>query len=163
MNDLQIQHAAGILGLARLDPQEARLITCLMQDLPLVPAAREAGIPRKQAQEVIMRPHVAQTLAYLRDQYLTETPVVTRDLLNTMLFEAHAKSATATEEVMSIRELGKMNGMYAPERVERTDRRHVTYEQVQSMSTQQLMELADEEELDPRRPQTYEGECEQNE
>lgn len=155
MNELQVQHTAGILGLSRLDPQEARFVTCIMQDLPLVAAGREAGIPRNRLQEVLARPHVAQTITYLRDQYATETIVVTRDRLNAMLFEAHGKAANTTEEVMAIRELGKMNGLYAPEKVERTDRRYVTFEQINSMSTDELLQLAEEDSLEP---QTYEGE-----
>ena len=37
---------------------------------------------------------------------------VTRDQLTNLLLESHRKSANATEEIMAIREIGKINGLY---------------------------------------------------
>lgn len=120
----------------------------LLRGVPLIPAAKAAGIKRDQAHEVAARPHVAQTLAYLRDQYAREVVRVDRDMLNMMLLEAHGKAATATEEIMAIRELGKMNGCYEPEKREVVTR-NMTYEQVQQLDTDELLRLAEEDSLDP--------------
>lgn len=149
MNDVAIQHAAGVLGLARLDPQEARFVEEMLRGAPLLVAAKNAGIKRDAANEVAARPHVAETLAYLRDQYARSQLVVNRDMLNLMLMEAHAKSATATEEVMAIRELGRMNGCYEPEKREVVSHKHMTYEQVRNLDTDQLLELAEDDGIDP--------------
>jgi|SRR5690554_6644138 len=148
MNDALVQHTAGILGLSRLDHQEARLVEEILRGVPLIPAAKAAGIKRSEAHEVVARPHVAQTLAYLRDQYAQEQVVVNRDMLNMMLLEAHGKAATATEEIMAIRELGKMNGCYEPEKRE-VVRRDMSYEQVRQLDTEELIRLAEEDDLDP--------------
>lgn len=148
MNDIAVQHTAGVLGLSRLNHQESRLVEELLRGVPLIPAAKAAGIKRDQAHEVAARPHVAQTLAYLRDQYAREVVRVDRDMLNMMLLEAHGKAATATEEIMAIRELGKMNGCYEPEKREVVTR-NMTYEQVQQLDTDELLRLAEEDSLDP--------------
>lgn len=151
MNDVAIQHTAGVLGLSRLDPQETKFIEELLRGVPLVPAAKSAGIKNKDAHEVAARPHVAQTLAYLRDQYAREVVRVDRDMLNMMLLEAHGKAGTATEEIMAIRELGKMNGCYEPEKREVAVNKTMTYEQVQRLDTDELLRLAEEDsqELEP--------------
>lgn len=149
MNDVAIQHAAGVLGLARLNPQEARFVEDLLRGVPLLVAAKNAGIKRDSAAEFAARPHIAETLAYLRDQYARARVVVDRDMLNMMFLEAHAKAASATEEIMAIRELGKMNGCYEPEKREVINRKGMTYEQVRNLDTEQLLELAGDEGIDP--------------
>lgn len=50
-------------------------------------------------------------LEYLRSAGERELQI-TRDMLNVMLLEAHRKSATATEEINAVRELGKLNDLY---------------------------------------------------
>lgn len=149
MNDVAVQHAAGVLGLSRLDHQEARFVEELLRGVPLIPAAKAAGIKRIEAHEVAARPHVAQTLAYLRDQYAATVVKIDRDMLNMMLLEAHGKSATATEEIMAIRELGKMNGCYEPEKRTIETHQHMTFEQVQNLDTDELLKLAEEDSIDP--------------
>lgn len=150
MNPIQIRHAEAALGLAKLNPQEHQFVTGLLQGMPLLHAAREAGIPRKEVPEVQARPHVVQVLSYLREQASVEHVEITRDMLNVMLLQAHSRSANTTEEVMTIRELGKMNGLYAPERREVVETRHYTYEQMQNLSTDELMAIAgDDNDLDP--------------
>lgn len=156
MNDALVQHTAGILGLARLNHQEARLVEEILRGVPLIPAAKAAGIKRQESHEVLARPHVAQTLAYLRDQYAQEDVIVDRNKLNLMLFEAHSKAATATEEIMAIRELGKMNGCYEPEKRQVQVNQHMTYEQVQQLDTDELLRLAEEDGLDPAIDGEYE-------
>lgn len=156
MNNALVQHTAGILGLSRLDPQESRLVEEVLRGIPLIPAAKAAGIKRTDVHEVLARPHVAQTLAYLRDQYVQEEVIVDRNRLNMMLFEAHSKAATATEEIMAIRELGKMNGCYEPEKRQVQIDQHMTYEQVQQLDTEELLRLAGEDGLDPAIDGEYE-------
>lgn len=150
MNSIQVRHAEAALGLAKLTPQEHEFVSALTQGLPLLKAAQVAGIPRSEVTEVQARPHVVQVLAYLRDQYAAENVDITRDMLNVMLLQAHARSASTTEEVMAIREMGKMNGLYAPERREVHETKHYTYEQMQTMTTEELMSIAgDVNDLDP--------------
>lgn len=145
----QIRHTAGVLGLASLDPQEATFVQHLLRGVPLMPAAKASGIKPAKIPEVQARPHVAGTLAYLRDLYMASHVEVNRDMLNMMLMESHAKAATATEEIMAIRELGKMNGCYEPEKREVSINAEVTYEKVCEMDTDELVRLAGSDDLEP--------------
>ncbi len=61
----------------------------------------------------------------------------TVDKAVTLLFEAHRKAATVTEEISAIREIGKLLGLYAPKRKEQ--------EVVATEITQKLEHLSDKE------------------
>lgn len=79
---------------------------------------------------------------------------ITRDMLNVMLLSSHSRAVTATEEIMAIRELGKMNDLYADAKhkgtkiVNNVGGTHVNVtpgaKQIASMSDEQLMEMAGE-------------------
>ena len=87
-------------------------------------------------------------LEYINNKHFQDIRV-TRDLLTQMLFEAHAKSATATEEIAAIRELGKMHDLYENEKRKSAvnltignDIKIINPKQIERMSDQQLLELA---------------------
>lgn len=101
-------------------------------------AGKEVGMSKKDAVALLDDPHVQETLAILKHQVTKFMKIeVTNELLNSMLFEAHASAASSTEKIAAVRELGKMNGLYAPEK------REIDITSVKKV--QQLETLSDEE------------------
>lgn len=93
-------------------------------------------------------------LEYFREKLL-EPINITRELLTTMLLEAHKKSATATEEVAVIRELGKMHDVYEDSKQNRQNKAGslslvqnnlsiTNVKQLDRLSDEELMQLAAE-------------------
>jgi len=71
---------------------------------------------------------------------------VTRNQLNLLLLEAHKKSATATEEVAAIRELGKINGLYEKMEPDITINIQQNVHKLEVMSDAELLRLAGRDE-----------------
>lgn len=148
MNRVAIEHTASVLGLADLTQQEVVFVQSLLRGLPIQMAARQAGVPETEMQSFAKQPHVAAVLAYMRETTFNTHIEVTRDMLNLMLFEAHAKSANATEEIMAVRELAKMNGLNAPTQTEvKVTHETRTAEQMRRMSSQELARIAGESDV----------------
>lgn len=148
MNRAAIEHTANVLGFADLTPQETVFVQSLLRGLPLAMAGQQAGIPQEELQTFYNRPHVSAVLAHMRESMMLAEVKVDRNMLNLMLFEAHAKAASATEEINAIRELGKMNGLYAPTKVEHvSDAGTKTAEQMKRMSTEELARLAGDDDI----------------
>ena len=95
-----------------LTPQEEKLVLFAFRGVPIHIAAKNVGMSVEQADEAMASPTAQQLTSIMRERE-SKNIEVTRDRLNMMLFDAHARSATATEEIMAIRELGKMNDLYA--------------------------------------------------
>lgn len=91
--------------------QEIAFTTYVRQGLPFITAARCAGMTKEH-----MMAFTEDARFHAAMQYSNERAVavlnVTRDMLNYMLLEAHSLAANATEQIMAIRELGKLNGLY---------------------------------------------------
>jgi hypothetical protein len=122
-----------------LTEQETQALRYLANGFSKAAAAKAAGF---KSPSVFDRQHVQEAMKEINDSSLM-TVKVTRDHLTQMLFEAHRKSATATEEIAAIRELGKLHGLYEPEKVNhRVTNVHVI-EEIEGMSTAELLELAD--------------------
>lgn len=101
-----------------LTEQERTLVVSLARGMTLAQAARLAGYTQTtSAKKALERPHVASALGAMRNSLLASLGnAVTRENLTLMLFEAHRNAATATEQIAAIREIGKMHGLYEPER-----------------------------------------------
>lgn len=148
MNRTSIEHTASVLGLADLTQQEVVFVQSLLRGLPIQMAAKQAGVPETEMKSFAAQPHVASVLAYMRETTFNTHIEVTRDMLNLMLFEAHAKSGSATEEIMAIRELAKMNGLNAPTQTEvKVSHETRTAEQMRKMSSKDLAKIAGESEI----------------
>lgn len=148
MNDISIEHTAHVLGLADLTQQEVIFVRSLLRGLPLQMAAKQSGVPESQMHTFVSQPHVASVLSHMRETMFTTHVEVNRDMLNLMLFEAHAKSANSTEEIMAIRELAKINGLNAPTQTEvKVTRETRTSEQLRRMSSEELARLAGDDEI----------------
>lgn len=94
-----------------ISSQEIAFVTYVRQGLPFITAARCAGMTREH-----MTAFTDDARFHAAMQYSNERAVsvlnVTRDMLNYMLMEAHSLASNATEQIMAIRELGKLNGLY---------------------------------------------------
>lgn len=111
-------------------------------------AAQAVGMSDAAFKALLNREGVREIIQYIQKKYMQEI-VVTRELLTTLLFEAHRKSANATEEVMCIRELGKMWDVYEDAKSKRgTAAVNVIVKEVKNrkqlerLSDSQLLEMA---------------------
>lgn len=94
----------------------------------------------------------------------------TREYLTNLMFLSYHKSATATEEIMALREIGKLNGLYESDKMAK----NVTINQIGNIQNVKQLEKMSEEQLiamvhEPvtatieNPPQPYQGEepCEE--
>lgn len=140
---------ASSLGLSELDHQEIVFIQGMINGFPARVAAKNAGVPQSEAIEFASRPHVAMTIAYLREQEIGESVHVTRDMVNLMFFDAYNSAATATEMVNAAREIGKLNGLYAPTRIEQEVSHNTkTESQLKQLSSEELAKMAGDDIID---------------
>jgi len=145
-----------------LTSQEKAFCKGVAQGQPPAIVAKTIGLtPQKLWMDWMERKDITHVLALLKhqvDQFMGVE--VTRELLNTMLFEAHATSATSMEKIAAVRELGKMNGVYAPEKKEITLQAVTKVEQLESMTDAELVERAGfDVTLKNREPVTIEHEA----
>ena len=132
-----------ILGLDPLTSQQEMLVLLLSRGMSVRAAAPQAGMTRLEAETELTVPAVVVMVDYMRlcnDRHIQ----ITADMLNAMLLESHKKSATATEEIMAIRELGKLNDLYPSEkrRLEIVPAKITNTRQLERMTDSQLAELA---------------------
>lgn len=101
-----------------LTAQEARFVSFYAQGLPPGKAAVAAGYPDEaSARPLLTNEAIAETVTALKMRQMDSLgEVVTRDFVGQMFLEAHKRAATATEEIAAGRELGKLYGLYAPEK-----------------------------------------------
>ena len=135
-----------------LTSQEQTFCKRLAQGMTLEAAAKESGMSKQAAAELLTRDTIQDTLAILKNQVDEYMKIeVTTDLLNAMLFEAHATAATSTEKISAVRELGKMNGLYAPEKREIDITTSKKMAQLETLTDEELVKRANYQ-LDLRNP-----------
>ena len=94
-----------------LTGQQEQCLMTFFRGLGIDAAASSAGMEYAQAKRFLDKESTELVLEYLRGREFTSASI-TREMLNNLLLEAHRKSASATEEIMAIKELGKINGLY---------------------------------------------------
>ena len=100
-------------GMQALTNQEERFVMLLFRGLRPPAAAKAAGYVDAEAHtRLLSHKHIKDAVAKLRERNFYDTKV-TRGKLTEMLFEAHSHAGNATEEILAIRELGKLHGQYA--------------------------------------------------
>jgi len=127
-----------------LTTQEKAFCKGVAQGLPPATVAKSIGLtPVKLWIEWMERQDIVETLAILKNQVDQFMGVeVTRDLLNSMLFEAHATADCSNAKIASIREIGKMNGLYEPDKLQ-IDKTTVTkIEHLEALSDEELLRRA---------------------
>ena len=109
-----IDYLRSLYPLHKIDYLTGQQEQCLMsyfRGLGAQAAAASAGMEYSIAKRFLDNASTEKILEYLRGREFT-TASITREMLNNLLLEAHRKSASATEEIMAIKELGKINGLY---------------------------------------------------
>lgn len=100
-------------GIEYLTGQEEQMLMYYFRGFNEEAAARAAGYQTANPAKAFFEKESTQVLIeHLRAREFA-TVNVTRELLTQLLFEAHRKASCTTEEVMAIRELGKMHNLYA--------------------------------------------------
>lgn len=151
ISDFDLVNLQSLYPYAGLDDgftaQQEQFILQYMRGLKPAAAARAAGYEASYGSVLLGQEKIQRAIDLLRDQKFTDVRV-TRDILNSMLFEAHAKSATATEEIFAIKELGKMNGLYESDKQRgagvqiNIGSQVLNHKQIERMGDQQLLEIA---------------------
>ena len=141
-------------GLGRFTSQEESYILFRIRGLNPKAAARGAGFPNPIQAVIALseREDIQEAIAYGREmsrQAAINAGAVefTKDDATLMYFEAHAKSATALEEIRAIDSLVKLHGLASPEKKEIiiTDK-----DQLKELGSDELVKLSGREiKLDP--------------
>lgn len=128
-----------------LTAQEKRFVALYAQGLPPGEAALAAGYPRSTiANKLLGTEAIAETITALKMRQMDSLgEIVTRDFVGQIFLEAHKKAATATEEIAAGRELGKLYGVYAPEKSAQEVNIVVNrIEQLEGLSDEELLRRA---------------------
>jgi len=109
-----------------------------------VASALAAGLAPNHASEFEKQPRIAEALAKGRAIGIEATGI-TREKITEMLMDAYRTAETAAEMIMAARELGRLHGVYAPQRVEMDHvhkLQHVkTEKDIRRLPTADLMKL----------------------
>jgi phage terminase small subunit len=121
-----------------LTAQEKQALQYMAKGFSKTAAARAAGFPTS---DVFKRPHVKQAADQVLANDVGEIKV-TRGMVTQMLLESHRKSATATEEIAAARELGKLHGLYEPEKIHHQSVNVHVVEEIEHLPLNELLDLA---------------------
>lgn len=147
-------HSAKEMGiLPDMSRQEVAFVTYVRQGLPYTTAARCAGMTAQHLSVFIEDERFTLAMQYTMER-ASATINITRDMLNYMLLESHSLASNATEQIMAIKELGKLNGLYpsatgAGRLIEVEKGVPASGRALQNMSDEQLLEHAGFDSLDP--------------
>jgi len=134
------------LGIGRLTAQEETYVQRRTQGINPSAAARAANYkyPARAVAELAQREDINLAISYMREmqrQVAVQAGALefTKDDATALYLEAHAKSATAMEEIRAVDSLVKLHGLATPERVEI----NVTNRgQMETMDDEALLKLA---------------------
>lgn len=140
MQDLDTPLAKELHG--NLTQQEKAFVFNFVRTRSIPAAADVSGIPKADALVLLEQDKIKNACEFY-DEATVSKIKVDRNKLTNMLFEAHRHSATATEEIAAIREIGKMNGLYEPEKTVAITANYTKVEQMESLSDEELLELSD--------------------
>jgi hypothetical protein len=146
-------HYSG-LGIHQLTSQEENYVLYRTRGLNPLAAARACGYsrPQKAVAELAQRGDVRDAIAYFREmsrQTAIQAGAIefSKNDATLLYLEAHAKSATATEEIKAVDSLVKLHGLATPDKVEVQITRR---DQLEALDDEALMKLAGQTiQLDP--------------
>lgn len=132
-------------ALEGLTDRERVLVEARLRGMTIAGAAAAAGYAYAHARELLNEPHCQAALALGR-KISAEATAITRERLTDMLLEAYRAAANSTEMTLAVRELAKLHGLNAPQKVE-IDHSHrlatVTHEQhLKQLSVADLERIA---------------------
>jgi hypothetical protein len=177
LTDAQFSNVSAVCAYLEVPPlsfQEEHFLLLHLRGMSIVASERGAGMSKGRGSKLLKREGVPEVIDYLKHQLFADARI-TLDTLNTMALEAHRKAQTATEELMAVRDLAKMNmiGGFAPtpvvqkriEEKEKADRpKDITPKSAKHMeqiADSDLIELAEIDgmgDLVPAEPQRLEEE-----
>lgn len=130
-----------------LNDRERIFVEGILRGMSQVASATAAGYkaPTDSSQDLLKKPRIIAAIEKGRELSIQATGI-TREKLSDMLMSAYMGASTAAEQVMAVRELGKLHGLYAAQKVEvgHTHKLEAkdAVKQLQSMSSEQLLKLA---------------------
>lgn len=104
-------HESAVMANVALTPQEERFVTLVCHGFGPAAASRHCGMQITTARALMEDERVTSILTYMKELY-ADAVNVTRETITVMLLEAHRKAASAGEEIMAAKELGKLHGLY---------------------------------------------------
>jgi len=147
LEETPLHNAVSIQLHSDLTNQEKAFVYNFITTHSVPSAAGVAGLTPTQAQKWLETRKIQEAIK-IYDEATLSSIRVTRDHLTNMLFDAHRHSATATEEITAIREIGKMNGLYEPEKIQTQNVTYHKVEQLEQLSDEELMAMAGEDDID---------------
>ena len=150
--ELQSHFPYAGVKLSELSVQEERLILYFLRGMSKAAAGRAAGYKNMDhVYEVFKKPKINQALDYLR-QEMREEVKFDSTTATQMYFEAHRKSATATEEKNVVDSLCKLHGLFAPEQATQVNINVDKLERLERLPDSELLKLAgvDTQYLEPK-------------
>ena len=105
-------HTHRALRNTEMTAQEKRFCAFLRQGMPFAVACNAAGMSVERGKLLAERHEAIASSQQHNFRMRSSEPLVTRDMLTLMLFEERERSATASEGIAAIREMGRLNGLY---------------------------------------------------
>lgn len=126
-----------------LTAQETQFVTYYSRGYTPAAAARAAGYSGAYGRTLAAHPRIAKVIARVKDgQANMIQEAVSVENLTNMLFESHRKSATATEEVTAIREIGRLNGLYDKSKETTVNIKISDARQLEGVPLEKVLEMA---------------------
>lgn len=141
-------------GAPKLTSQQEQFVMLHMRGLSPTAAARAAGYkhPERAGPGLLRTKSVQQAIELVSEKAFGDMRV-TREQLTIDLYNAHSHAANASEEVMALREIGKLHGLYAPQEKKISmdaDIKVTNTKQIERLTDEQLIkQLGEEIVLDP--------------
>lgn len=136
------------LEIRPLTSQQEQFLMYHLRGMSVAEASRAVGYTSPDTgRRLLAEDRVKVILEYMREREFADVRV-SLETLTAMLFEAHRKAATATEEIAAIRELGKLHALYPEIRKGgdvniQINHNNPTEKQLARMSTEELLRLAE--------------------
>ena len=121
--------------------KQRRYVEARMQGLTMSASARAAGLEPGGCSTIENSPKVRAAIHYLVKQSTASVEELTKSDVLTGMMDAVSAAATASELVMAWREIGKLLGVYEPER-RVLEVKDYTQDELKSLSDRELAQLA---------------------
>jgi len=156
ISDVDLVELQSLYPLAKFDAgfsaQQEQFLLYYSKGMSPAAAATAAGYKNPETGTQLLRDERIQIALRLLREKVHQEIRISRDMLNGMLLDSHSRAATVTEEIMAVRELGKMNGLYESDKHRGTTvnvnvgGNHVhNHKELERMDDKQLLELAGED------------------
>ena len=134
-------------SLLKLRPKERIYVQSRLEGLTQVASAAAAGYanPKQNAHRLEKQENIQKAMVEAMDE-IAEEVGFTRKEAHDMLMSAYQNAATAAEQISAVKEMINLHGLAAPKQVEHKHE-HAGQVSLERMETQELLKLADMEDL----------------